>query len=143
MRLPGHVRAFVEGELRQHRVNKISLHRLKRERDDIYHRTRQPNREQVKGSHSGDPISAAVIMAEKTDRMIDAYELRVTKVEAGLEMCTVSERRILQARYMEEYEPTDEEVINYLRYGRRNTYFETRDKGLSKIAKAFGLWNEP
>lgn len=108
MKLPGHIKSFVEGELRQHRINKINLDRLKQEKQDIYHRTRQPTQAPVRGSHPGDPTLSAAVMLEKSEGQIKYYETRIAKVEMGLAMCTDQERLLLECRYMGAYEPTNE-----------------------------------
>lgn len=142
MKLPGHIKNFVEGELRQYRINKINLEQLKAEKQDIYHRTRQPKGEPVQGSHPGDPTFSAAVVLEKTEGLIRYYETRIAKVDLGLSMCTDAEKRLLDCRYMGAYEPTNEEAMAYLRFGNRNTYFSTRDRALAKIAKAFGVWDD-
>lgn len=140
MKLPRHIKRFVEEELRQYRIHKINLEHLMGEKDDIYNRTRQPTAEPVRGSHPGDPTYTAAVMLEKTEGLIRYYETRIAKIDLGLSMCTDAERELLEYRYMSAYEPTDEEAIIYLRFGNRNKYFSTRDRGLVKIARAFGLW---
>lgn len=142
MQIPGHVKGFIVGELRTYRENKIQLEKLKKDKEDIYHRTRQPAREPVMGSHSGDPTYSKVVQLERTDAMIIYLERRVAIIEAGLAMCAEEERKLLEYRYMGEYEPTNEQTAAYMRYGDRNKFYRVRDSGIAKIAKAFGIYDE-
>ena len=142
MQIPGHVKGFIVGELRTYRENKIQLEKLKKDKEDIYHRSRQPAREPVMGSHSGDPTYSKVVQLEKTDAMIIYLERRVAIIEAGLAMCTEEERKLLEYRYMQEYEPTNIETADYMRYGNRNKFYWVRDAAIAKIAKAFGIYDE-
>lgn len=142
MRIPGHVKGFIIGELRTYRENKIELKKLKKEKEDIYHRVHQPTREPVKGSHPGDPTYSKVVQLEKTDAMIIYLERRVAIIETGLAMCTEEERKLLEYRYMQECEPTNEQTAEYMRYGDRNKFYRVRDAAIAKIAKAFGIYDE-
>lgn len=141
MQIPGHVKGFIIGELRTYRENKIQLEKLKKDKEDIYYRSRQPAREPVMGSHSGDPTYSKVVQLEKTDAMIIYLERRVAIIEAGLAMCTEEERKLLEYRYMGEYEPTNEQTAAYMRYGDRNKFYRVRDSAIKKIAKAFGIYD--
>lgn len=142
MQIPGHVKGFILGELRSYRENKIELEKLLKDKQDIYYRARQPAREPVMGSHSGDPTYSKVVQLEKTDAMIIYLERRVAIIEAGLAMCTEEERKLLEYRYMGEYEPTNEQTAAYMLYGDRNKFYRVRDSGIVKIAKAFGIYDE-
>ena len=139
IKIPGHIRTFVEGELREYHALLAKARRLKQEKDDIYNRTRQPIGEPVKGSHSGDPTSSAAIMAEKIDRQIVQSEYRIAKVNAGLSECTAQERELVEIRYLQAYEPTDEEAMAHLRYGNRGAYFNAKFSAIRNIANAWGL----
>jgi hypothetical protein len=141
MQIPGHVKGFIIGELRSHRGNKVELEKLLKDKKDIYHRSRQPNDEPVKGSHSGDPTYSKVVQLERVERMIAYLERRISCVEDGLRICTPEEKKLLEYRYMQEYEPTNEETADYMHYGNRNKFYWVRDAAIAKIAKPFGIYD--
>lgn len=138
--LPVHIKNYVEGELRAYNANKRALEQLKRERDEIYERTRQPQQGPVQGSHPGDPTASAAIILEKIDTQIAHLEKCIAKINHGLAICTELERKIIEMKYMGAYEPTHEETMDILRIGNRNTYWSAKDRALAKIAKACGVW---
>jgi hypothetical protein len=136
--------SFLESELREYRTAKIRVRQLKQEKQAMYHKSRPPSRELVRGSHPGDPTSAAAIRIINIDKNIREYETQIAKIEAGLEMCNLRERELIKNKYFTSYEPTHEQNMECLRYGNRNTYYNTRDEAFRKIARAYGIrgWDE-
>jgi hypothetical protein len=141
MKIPWEVKSLIISELRFYRGNKIHLEKLKKDKEDIYHRTYQPAEQPVKGSHSGDPTYSKVVQLQEIEEDIFYLEKRVRNVEAGLAMCTEEERKLLEYRYMQEYEPTNEETADYMRYGDRNKFYRVRDSAIKKIAKVIGIYD--
>src|SRR5690554_2230932 len=127
-RIPDHVKRYVEGELREYRTLKAELEQLKQDKADIYNRFNQPKGEPVKGSHPGDPTSAAAVRLETISRKAANIERKIKKIENGLDNCSTEEKKLIRFRYFSVHEPTDEETIYYLYYGYRNKYFKTKFK---------------
>ena len=142
MQIPGHVKSFILGELRAYRESVKKLKRLKKDKEDIYQRSRQQMHEPVMGNHSGDPTYTKVVQLETIERKIIYLEHRVAIIETGLAMCTEEERILLEYRYMQEYEPTNEQTSIYMHYGDRNKFYRVRDSAIAKLAKAFGIYDE-
>lgn len=138
MSLPKKIQRRAEAELRAHRENIILLDIRKKDLEMSYSLSRRVGDEPVRGSHRSDPTSRAAVQAVMLKGEITKLEARIEKVKCGLRMCTKEEQEILEMRYMGRVEPTDQDVIIALGYGFRNKYYELRDKGLTKIAKAFG-----
>lgn len=142
MKIPWDVKSVIINELRAYRENKIQLEKLKKDKEDIYHRTRQPANEPVKGSHAGDPTYSKVAQLQEIEEAIFNLQRRIANVEAGLAMCMQEERRLMEYRYTGECEPTNEETADYMRYGNRNKFYRVRDAAISKFAKVYGVYDE-
>ena len=141
MKIPWEVKSLIISELRFYRGNKIQLEKLKNDKEDIYHRTYQPAEQPVKGSHPGDPTYSKVVKLQEIEEDIFYLEKRVRNIETGLKACSKEERKLLEYRYMQEYEPTNEETADYMCYGDRNKFYRVRDSALKKIAKVIGIYD--
>ena len=137
-RIPDHVKRYVEGELREYRTLKAELEQLKQDKADIYNRFNQPKWEPVKGSHPGDPTSAAAILLERDTKRMVAIEGRIKRIEAGLRVCTAKEKEIIELKYFSAAEPVDEDVMDFLKMGRQK-YYRLKFSALRRIAKVMGV----
>jgi len=135
---PG-VRAYIEEELRSYRGLKAKVKQLQREKSDIYNRSRQLGDNQPRGSGPSDPTFKAAIRLEKLNRQIETIEKRIATTEAGLAVCTRDERKLLEARYMQDWEPTDRQVMAKLYYGSAKTYYDLKFRGLWRLAWHRGM----
>lgn len=138
-RIPDHVKRYVEGELREYRTLKAELEQLKQDRADIYNRFNQPKWEPVKGSHPGDPTSAAAILLEQNSQRTAAIERRLKRMEAGLRACTTKERKLIETKYFNETEPSDDEVMGYLKIYRKN-FYNIKFSAIGRIARVMGIF---
>jgi len=139
IKLPHHVKVFIENELREYKIKKAQLKQLKQDRQDIYYKSRQAVNISVQSGEPGDPTSAAGILAERTDQKIKDLEFWIGRIDSGLAACTERERKLIETRYFNPAEPTDEEVMVYLGFGYRNDYFDTKFRALGRIAKMYEL----
>lgn len=119
---------FLECELREYKTIKAKTRQLERTKESL---------EKLQSSE-------AKTQLYNIENTLADYEYQISKIEAGLEMCTTQEREILESKYFQIPEPTHDRNMEHLLYGNRNTYCKTRDSAFEKMAKAYGIrgWNE-
>ena len=139
-KIPYHVKVYVEGELRIYRMLLAKLDQLKKDQEDIYQRHSQPKGEPVKGSHPGDPTATAALLLERNSEKIEEIEKRIKRIESGLWACADRQRELIEIKYFSAAEPSDEEVMDYMRIGNRNNYYKIKFGGLAKIARKMQIF---
>ena len=133
--IPDHVRTYVEGELRAYRGLKAKMEQLKRDQEDIYHRSNQPRGEPVKGSHKGDPTATAAMLLERNSKEMNEIKKRIERIEAGLNACDKRQKELIEIKYFSVVEPSDGEVMEYMYIGYRTGYYKLKFETLERAAK--------
>ena len=75
-------------------------------------------------------------------RQVEAEHRLLLRIQEELEETDPDLNQIWNLRYRPKLKYTDNVVIEMMRYGNRNTYYEAKDKLLGTVADHFGIWED-
>lgn len=136
--LPIHIKKYIESELKLYRTYVKSLEELQKDYVDLLHRGRQISL--VPGGN-GEQDKTGMIVAklrEIEEKSMNRAQ-RIEAIENGLSILSDEERKLVEARYFEYPDFSDELIMSQLHYGYRNTYYEIKKRALYKFAVILAL----
>ncbi|WP_214810885.1 hypothetical protein [Exiguobacterium sp. s127] len=86
-------------------------------------------------------VEKAVMLLEQL-RQAEAEHRLLLRIQEELEETDPDLNQIWNLRYRPKLKYTDNVVIEMMRYGNRNTYYEAKDKLLGTVADHFGIWED-
>ena len=75
-------------------------------------------------------------------RQAEAEQRLLLRIREELDETDPDLNEIWNLRYRPKFKYTDNVVIEMMRYGNRNTYYEAKDKLLGIVADRFGVWED-
>lgn len=100
----------------------------------------QPSEVQ-RNSRPSSSVEKAVMLLEQL-RQAEAEQRHLLRIREELDETDPDLNEIWNLRYRPKFKYTDNVVIEMMRYGNRNTYYEAKDKLLGIVADRFGVWDD-
>ncbi|WP_214857947.1 hypothetical protein [Exiguobacterium sp. s191] len=94
-----------------------------------------------RNSRPSSNVEKAVILLEQL-RQAEAEQRLLLRIREELEETDPDLNEIWNLRYRPKFKYTDNVVIEMMRYGNRNTYYEAKDKLLGIVADRLSIWRD-
>jgi hypothetical protein len=135
--IPKHALIYIEGELRLYETYRQRINKLM---EDYQYITKETHVPEVSSYSGPGNLTESTALQLKTilDELAEK-RTRVDKIESGLRIISKAGRKIIEGRYFSEDCYNDEELIDSLHYGYRNTYFRDKKEAQYKIGIMLGV----
>jgi hypothetical protein len=138
-KIPPHALAYIEGELNRYQIYLQRLNEIDAEKEAVKEQTRFVSLVPASGSDSNKLTIKVMKIAELDNEKIEV-NLRISKIESGLNILSDECYRIIQHKYFWEKPLTNEQAIVDCGYeSNRNRFYELLNEAQYRVGVMVGV----